>query len=684
MLAILLAMFVVLPSCKDDDKNDSGQDPNKQTDQDDIALVDNAETREKALTFWSIASQLIGADQYTDDYANATFEPIIGKEDGNTRIVATNTMAAAAQRFADLTGADIDESTATYTYSDPEVGTLTYTKVDDGTTLATVDVNIKQIPHLEKIIYQASSDENASFGNYKAWYRFGDVVKRINEGEDEYWICVRPAFTHEKKEDSHWICVNALPTKNIYEYHKDGKNYYLPTKVGTNKEHMQNFAELLYAIFCPEQWNDNIQRDRNGKMPIFHDFTYDKIDYHNQYFWANVQNAWKRNNVASYALNMSHDKIAEILNTQGVNLLYSGYSWWTWKGKCDLYQASYTNGDAQKEKNMHKADYTTVKKEVYEFSLDFRKMGKNIDDYQKFFDNDGKYRWVIRHATGKELNGGKQPSPTGAIQGVTDVYRYYSFYPNEWTKKDDKGTTGPEITENEDDKEYDEPKVGRVIGSNRKFYSTIKAAEDHNTDAIGMVVYVSRDGSEKNLAIALQDAGEATWSNEDYKDACNVSSFTDYTDDLKIGKVNSGSKDGDFLSAGCHKEHVHPAAEMAAEYKAFRGDATRWFLPSASDVLKTYPYTLIYDTHSFIVQNAEYTHMGAITKYYHNMFKNIDPSYDKSDVSDITFWTSTLYKDGTTYQPVCVSISLAGFTFVHVGDAPKYNDKRPVRPFMEF
>jgi len=100
-------------------------------------------------------------------------------------------------------------------------------------------------------------------------------------------------------------------------------------------------------------------------------------------------------------------------------------------------------------------------------------------------------------------------------------------------------------------------------------------------------------------------------------------------------------------------------------------------------VLKTYPYTLFFDNPSFVFQNAEYTRMGAITKYYHNMFKNIDPSYDKSDVSDITFWTSTLYKDGTTYQPVCVSISLAGFIFVGFDD-PKYNDKRPVRPFMEF
>ncbi len=461
MLAILLAMFVVLPSCKDDDKNDSGQDPNKQTDPDDVALVDNVEAKENALTFWSIASQLVGTDQYTDDYANATFEPIIGKEDGNTRIVATNTMEAAAQKFAYLTGADIDENTATFTYSDPAVGTLTYTKVNDGTTLATVDVNIKQIPHLEKIIYQAGSDDNGSFGEYKAYYRFGDIVSRVKDNITEYWICVRPAFTYEKKEDSHWVCVSELPNSNIYHFEKEGMEYYLPTKLGTNKEHMQNFAEMLYAIAAPQKWYDNCEREAHKGMKIFHDFSENYIEYHNQHFWDKVWGAWKNTPEVLNAFNIiqleDRSLMAEGLETKGLSLLYSGYSWWTWKGNCDLYQATYTCGTTSKEKNMHHAEYKTISKKIYEFSLDFRNMGDDLDDYKKFFD-DNKCRWVIRHATGKELNGDRQPAATAAIQGVQEVYRYYSYYPEEWEAKGTKAATGPEITKEEkpkEEKKYD-------------------------------------------------------------------------------------------------------------------------------------------------------------------------------------------------------------------------------------
>ena len=469
LFAILVAMFAVMPSCKnnnDDDPKDNGQEPNNQTDPDDVALSDNPKAEEDAFKFWSVASQIVGFFQYTADYENATFEPVIGKEDGNTRIVATNTMETAAQRFADLTGTDVDENTTTYTYSDPAVGTLTYTKVNDGTTFATVDVNIKQIPHVEKIIYQASSDENGSFGDKKAWYRFGDIVKRTNkDGVEEYWICVRPAFTYEKKEDSHWVCVSKLSDSNLKHYQNGDKQYYLPTKLGNNKEHMQNFAEMLYAITHPQDWFDNCTYYGSDKLKIFHDFSYKNIKYHNQYFWANVWAAWKNTPEVATALNMKTTdfaKLAEIIDNDGVNLLYNGYSWWgTWKSNCDLYQATYTCGNTNKEKNMHDADYRTISEKVYEYSLDFRDMQKP-NNYSPFFKNDGKQRWVIRHATGKELNGGRQPDATAAIQGVTEVYRYYSkdYYESEFNK-----AGGPEITEktNPDVQKYGYYQVGDVV-----------------------------------------------------------------------------------------------------------------------------------------------------------------------------------------------------------------------------
>jgi hypothetical protein len=74
-------------------------------------------------------------------------------------------------------------------------------------------------------------------------------------------------------------------------------------------------------------------------------------------------------------------------------------------------------------------------------------MGAKTDNYAQFFDNDGKIRWVVRFATGEELNGGTKPAPTAQLQGgCQDVYRYYAEYPAEWYTRDAEGKNGPEIT----------------------------------------------------------------------------------------------------------------------------------------------------------------------------------------------------------------------------------------------
>ena len=445
ILAMFLAMMVTIPSCKDDDDpKDNTEDPNNNGES------DEEEAPNTVLKYWDVVGQLVGIDQYTENYQDATFEPTIGEAEGNTRYIATNDMAAAAQRFADLVGASIDESTTTYKYEDPEVGTLTYTKVDDGTTLATVDVSIKQIPHLDKIVYRAGSDENGAFGDQKAWYRFGDIVKRTVDGVDEYWICVRPAFTYEKKEESHWVCINALPEKNNIHFvdGSNGRKYYVPKNLGKDLEDTRNFAEMLYAICYPQEWYDNCAAYASNGMPIFTDFKFKYIGYHNKYFWQKVQNAWSSIPEVSTALNCSVGQLLDCIKNDGVNVLYSGYSWWenaSWN--LSLYQANYTIGNAAKEKNMHKETLTTVKKNVKAFAKDFdcRTMGQDKSNYNEFF-GDNKLRWVIRHATGTQLNGGNELAPTAEIQGVTEGYRYYSHYPEEKARKGKDGSNGPEVS----------------------------------------------------------------------------------------------------------------------------------------------------------------------------------------------------------------------------------------------
>ena len=282
-----------MASCADNIDNSTGPSDNPQEQQ-----AADAQ-QEKALKFWNVVSQLVDVDDYTADYENKTFEPTYGVLLGtatDTRYVYTNTAAAAAERFADLVERDdIDENTQSYTYSDPDVGTLIYKK-GTGRTLATVDVDIKQIPSLKKIVYMSGAYANGYFKG-RAYYRFGDVVSRQVQGYDgepvdEYWICVRPSFGPENKGESHWVCLNVLPKKNVWHYHSNtnNNNYYLPKGLDTNKEQMQNLAEMLYAIYNSEKWWDNVG-DRDDTTPMFHDFDKGNRHLHNRYFWQNVRNA---------------------------------------------------------------------------------------------------------------------------------------------------------------------------------------------------------------------------------------------------------------------------------------------------------------------------------------------------------------------------------------------------------
>ena len=466
LAALVFGLGMSVTSCKDDNDSDGKSEEQKEQ-----------EAQEKASKFWDVVAQLVSVDDVTDDYAGKTFEPTIGIADSSdplTRIVNTNDMKTAAQRFANLVGAnDIDENTPSYTWSDPEVGTMTYTRGGTAAEWATVDVDIKAVPHLQKIIYRVGGEgDNGSFEG-RAYYRFGDVVSRqvtvtYNEKKNndrrgtitEYWICVRPAFGPEGKEDSHWVCVNTVGDKN-YKYYKasTGKEYWLPTSLGTDKENMQNFAELLYAICCPSEWFNNVLNFHEdgtlwgfSGLPFFTDFKGKNLKYHNKHFWKNVQDGWEMNHVVEDALNLPNlGDFMDKVSIDGIRLLYKGYSWWfTTSWNCELWEAVYTNGTTNAEKNLHHAVYNEeVERNMKDLTFDVRTMGQTTGNYKDFFNNDGKYRWVIRHATGKELASNGKFDVQQPIQGVTEVYRYYTQYPGEWTRQPEEEGK-PEITQGDD------------------------------------------------------------------------------------------------------------------------------------------------------------------------------------------------------------------------------------------
>ena len=349
----------------------------------------------KAEKYWAIVSQLVDIDDYTDDYEDMIFEPVYGVKgsEAGTRYVYTNDMATAAARFADLVERDgIDETTEKYTYDDPDVGKLVYTK-----------------------------------GGYG-----GEKVT-------EYWICVRPSFGLEGKGDSHWVCLNVLPKKNVWHYHSNTNNndYYLPTKLGTNQEHMQNLAEMIYAIYYPTEWFYNVENyvPRLG-LKMFNDFDPKKVKYHNQYFWMNVQEGWKNAEVLKYALNYaprSDRNFQRWIAQDNIRLLYKGYSWWTTSSwTCKLYAVQYRdahndNDDPDyKRLNNHSVRFSEPTMDMQHIAVDFRKTGAiNIGRYIDFFEGSYNTYWTVRHATGKELASGGTYEVDRPIPGVKDFYRYY-------------------------------------------------------------------------------------------------------------------------------------------------------------------------------------------------------------------------------------------------------------------
>jgi hypothetical protein len=335
----------------------------------------------------------------------------------------TNDVATAATRYGDLVGLEIDESTTGYQFSLDGIGSLNYQRGSENDQyLAQVSVDIKQMPHLKKILYQTEKQAglNASLTG-TAYYRFGDVVQ---DEFGSYWICVRPSFSLEGKGDSHWMSTSfPLPDENIYHYKgSNAFDYYLPTGLGKSTEHMQNMVEMLYAMLYPDRWMNALMS--SPKLPMFHDFSTKRMKYHNIYFWQRVDKAWQEQKLYENLLDITRAKAAYYITSKGVDIVYRGYTWpygSGWNG--GVYYAHYQNGDGNLENNLHGVKYLTMKRDLFTLPLDFR----TGFDYRIFGDNE-LFRFLVRYKTGKQLSKNKVYNPKTSINGCKDIYVYNKYY----------------------------------------------------------------------------------------------------------------------------------------------------------------------------------------------------------------------------------------------------------------
>jgi hypothetical protein len=440
--------------------------------------------------FWDVVGNLVSMKDFTMDFQGKTFQPTIGDPEGgdaSIRAVLVGSLEEAVEKFNAMTGSSINENTTAYTYKDAVVGQMTWNKGDGSTCWATVDVSIPTVPSLRQIIYRSpeQGDVNGDVGNNgSAYYRFGDIIKRTRpeDGVEEYWICVRPAFGPEGKGNSHWISVSPLPETHIWPYnstkeeqaHKphtasNKMNYGLPVGLKDGTEYMQYLAEMLYAIYYPGQWFENITNFSGEStfgsptgLLIFTKFHKSNIQYHNVAFWTNVQNAWKQKGIARKVFGLSDQEICDALTSEGgLHFIYKSYEWnTTLSNKASLYQAQYqlTTSD-NKKRNMRmqttkKVTHQVVVPKTYtqsstNFPFDIKTETSTSTPYivkPEFF-GDNAPRWIVRFAEGEELAANGAWDPQQPISGFEknkngEVYRYYDdVFP------DKNLTDAPEISE---------------------------------------------------------------------------------------------------------------------------------------------------------------------------------------------------------------------------------------------
>ena len=590
LLCCHLMAALTLTACKDDDDSDS-LTPEEQ------AEKTAAEQQDKAAKFWNVVDQLAGTTETPDDYEGLTLEPTIGEAvSGNetARRVITADLEAAVLRYENLAGlpeGTLTTETPSYTWSDPDVGSLTYTKSTDGRSLATVGVSIRQLPALRQIVYLTEEQAGTNAGNpTNSYYHFGDVISRTRPEDNvtEYWVCVRPSFEPQGKKTSHWVSLSPLPKDKLMEYTSSNKvEYKLPKNLGENAEHMKNLAEMTYAMLSPEVWEGNITY--NPGLSMFHDLKHEYIRYVSSDFWQRVANGWNEtktnggSDLWSTVFGMSRDDMetAIVKDNTGLHLICKSASWSTWiSNSPSIPEYIYKNGQG-KEANMHqkttKAYSTQVvfkKEPEKDIELNFVKQYTEkapgiVSD--KFF-KDSYRHYVIRHATGDELAKmtNSKYDTKAPIANFKEVFCYTSRYGLDVNKTiEDRTAIQSDPRNGLPAHASADVKDCYLLAENGYYYAHVDSCKADDTKAVAIVVgtqtkafpEMEQHTDFKYLLMSLSyvedDAKESL-----FRFGPAAACITEVKPN-KYSKTFDGLEMTDALQGGCGKEHDHAVAKAA-------------------------------------------------------------------------------------------------------------------------
>ena len=664
MAALVVGLGMNVTSCKDDnDDNNNDRTPEE------IAQDPYEKESEAADALYRLVSQLSVCDSLPNNWKTATFEPKAGKvldaSQPRVRTIAVHNAAEAVARYNSLTGKELPATTVTDTYKVEGMGTLQL-NVGGAGTIATIDVNVKQMPQLAQLRLVSAADmgENGHFKG-EPYYRFGDVVM---DEDGCYWICVRPAYSPDGKEDTHWMSFH-LTRNNIKTYNKKGcwlQTY--PVDLGVQKEKMQYLAQLLAVLADSkgykneaDTWWDNDETGFGGlqkaAMPVDSMVKQAKL-------WQ-LYNVWEKIMPVGFKPNEVETFKDRFVDGDDMVFIYE-------KGS-----VSGTNLTIRTVKYKEVESFFTEELTYEKVVVDMKEIVFDVTNSYSTNGTRGNRNcpvpdaFVVRYKTGYQLSSNLffNPSATDPIPGVTTVHRF-NDHKNEQLNLDDD-----DDDDDDDVKSYtkDQAEPRMIMAKNGKFYKSEAACEADDTQPVALVVYVGNDadttgGDYRGLAMSYTKKEKVQWDEDAFKNKVCIGNTSNDKSAWEL------QKDGISRTKKLYEDgHNHPAAKAAWEFKVegfdpASHDFSNWFLPTAGQVMMA-------------VKG-----LGGAVQYNKDWFcffgNNLDEELEDAGIEsfDLNFncWTSTEYNQNSAIHVLCDDEHE-----VNLFEMMK-DDKIDVRPFIAF
>lgn len=441
VFAIAFGLVLNLSSCKDSDNVSGGDNPGG------VETGKDSATGEALLR---VLHETAGIDSLPDNWykPNFTVEPTLGiVNDSNNpyvRYVIVSDAEEATQLYSYMVSDVHSPEFNQKSWSMEGIGSMNFTVQNASDVIATVDVNVQQLPHLTQIRYVPASalgdnGYNSKWG--KPYYQFGDVVSVEEDGQTNYWICVRPASKLFNKGQSHWMSFNlneaTSPTEAYRNYKVLSKSkhydYVLPYQLGYDEASIQSLAQLLYVLDDPQKYKQAAFKNGIGEIKKS-ELTESLVEQLSEN-WED-ENLWDKVFKTAGKGAISRSELRKSFTKHELNFLYKGYTDHTMFGAPTdpgLYVYTLTGSTFEKGKS-NTIRWTRDSKgfDAHSYALTgLKNNGTNDTEHTTALPDTA---YVIRYRTGAQMvdpsasSRKDDPAPdkqfTSTKLTIKDVYRY--------------------------------------------------------------------------------------------------------------------------------------------------------------------------------------------------------------------------------------------------------------------